>query len=235
MLTYYCSYQFDKDFSKLKLLLAQGYDINTKESNGNSLAHVAAYNGGCNILTFLLENGADIDQPNNEGITLINIFGTQLGSEPSSLLNKPSLPYTNSLKQACSNQYDESLIPILKYSKGEIGSASPQELVESAAMHGKLLDLLSYVNDSVFQRMKVIILAPYFLNRHHLTLDRANDLIKKSRVGHNNESLEIRELLNDSYKKLGGLADLMKFFYYEGDKAYVVEKNEHNKQSFKRS
>jgi hypothetical protein len=83
--------------------------------------------------------------------------------------------------------------------------------------------------------MKVIILAPDFLNRHNLTLERANDLIKKSRMSHNNESLEARQLLNDSYKKLNSLADFMKFFYYGEDKVSVVEKDRTNQHSFKRS
>jgi ankyrin repeat protein len=59
----------------IKLLLANGADINAKNKDGNTPLHEtqAAVDAEA-IINLLLDNGADINATNNQGNTLLNLF-----------------------------------------------------------------------------------------------------------------------------------------------------------------
>lgn len=58
----------ENDTTKVKLLLHFGADVNFTTGAGTAL-HGAAYNGNIDLMTFLIEHGADIDQAAKFGIT----------------------------------------------------------------------------------------------------------------------------------------------------------------------
>lgn len=65
--------QIDKDradfYSTAKFLLEKGYDVNAKDSRGNTPLHKAAFVGHGKNVELLIQNGADINAINNRGET----------------------------------------------------------------------------------------------------------------------------------------------------------------------
>jgi len=56
------------DTTKIKVLLRLGADVNYTTGGGTAL-HGAAYNGNIELMTFLIEHGAAVDQAAKFGIT----------------------------------------------------------------------------------------------------------------------------------------------------------------------
>jgi len=59
----------DGDNHQIRLLLAQGADVNTKVGNGKTPLHVAVENGKIETANLLIQKGADVNAKNSAGIT----------------------------------------------------------------------------------------------------------------------------------------------------------------------
>lgn len=133
-------------------------------------AYAIAAKGYSAIVKWMLQRGANPDLPNKEGKTAVNMLGIMLGVGSQALvetLNASSTHYTNSLRHAVKDEHDRSLPFILKYSNGAIGSATTSELLDSAIKtRGKLLELLRYVSEPVFNEMKSLLTNADFISSY---------------------------------------------------------------------
>ncbi|MDZ7673188.1 MAG: ankyrin repeat domain-containing protein [Halanaerobiales bacterium] len=62
----------NNEINKVKSLLKEGIDPNTKNIDGNTALFYAANNNSQKIAELLIENGADVDAENNKGVTPLN-------------------------------------------------------------------------------------------------------------------------------------------------------------------
>ena len=68
--------------------LAQGWDVNIKDSSGNSPLLVACQNGHVTIAEYLVQQGADINAKNNKGNTSLHYCIAYKFSDIASMLIK---------------------------------------------------------------------------------------------------------------------------------------------------
>ena len=69
------------DIANLKTLVEEGsFDVHSKDQYGRSAIHSAARNGHTPIVTFLLEQGVDVNVQDGEGLTAL-IHATNANQE----------------------------------------------------------------------------------------------------------------------------------------------------------
>lgn len=61
------------DIEEVKRIISKGYNVNTKDINGNTPLHEAAYVGHKALIDLLIANGADVNTINNEGISALDM------------------------------------------------------------------------------------------------------------------------------------------------------------------
>lgn len=161
LLSCYSNFSFQGNFEKLKYIVDQIPDINMTNEKGESVALLAAESSYNDIIKFLIERGVDVDQPNKEGYTLINLLDRSAAyhKAPISEILLHVKDYTNSLKGACKATFNNSnaLETILKRSKGEIGHANVEDLILNISSTEKLSTLLTYVSQPVFEKMTAFL------------------------------------------------------------------------------
>ena len=67
----YARYASSCNFAKIKLLIEQGVDINTRDKAGYTALMYASMNGRLDIVTYLIENGADVNLEDEYGTTAL--------------------------------------------------------------------------------------------------------------------------------------------------------------------
>ena len=60
------------DIKNVKELLAKGADVGTKNKNGETALHFAAWDGHVDVVKVLIEKGADVDAKDNDGKTALH-------------------------------------------------------------------------------------------------------------------------------------------------------------------
>jgi len=171
---------------QMNVLLNSGVAINfTNESQENLLHVTIAARSFSPIVTSLIEHGVSADHPNHKGVTAINILGGMLDIEVKQIAEVVALSaeYTNSLKQSVKVERDKSLRVILSYSKGAIGKATVNELIESALnVRGKLKELLCYVSEPIYNEMKSLLTGPDFVSSYKEKNQIIIDSLKESKI-----------------------------------------------------
>lgn len=218
LLCYFANSSSDHDFTpQIDTILRHDSSlINSANSRGNSPLHLTiAAKGYSATVNWLIQRGANPDLPNQEGSTAINMLGRMLGVGNQAIIDtlKVSSDYTNSLKQAVRDEHDRSLPFILKYSKGAIGSATARELLNNAIKtRGKLLELLRYVSDPIFNEMKVLLTNSDFMSSYtneqgHIS--RTLVEAEKQRASNTDVRNPEREVVESAAKALFSISDLI--------------------------
>jgi len=61
------------DINDVRAYLESGGDVNQRSKSGDTLLHIAAWNGDLEIVQFLLAHGADINSRGNNGYTALHL------------------------------------------------------------------------------------------------------------------------------------------------------------------
>lgn len=167
---YFANCWLDYDFREhMSIIMQAGISVNAVNRKGQTPLHLSIAARGYSTTTqWLLENGANPDLPNHNGVTAINMMGRMLGFDKNGIIValEKSTDYTNSLKQTVQDWHDCSLPYILKHSKGEIGGAKLEELlVHAIKTEQKLEELLRYVSTSIYQEMKSLLTNADFISQ----------------------------------------------------------------------
>jgi ankyrin repeat protein len=210
LLCYFASSCDDSDWMpQINTLLEKGVSINSTNDRGESLLQLAiSAKGYSPLVKAFIAKGANVDQPNHNGLTAINMLDDE---EAITQALSASLDYTNSLKQAVKEVYDMSLRPILRHSRGAIGTASVAELVESAiGIRGKLVELLCYVSVPVYSEMKSLLTSPDFVSSHKETYPQISRALQESERRRETKT-EVQDRGNDeSYHMHGFFSRIIK-------------------------
>jgi ankyrin repeat protein len=78
----------DGDIDRVRLLIAQGADINTRDNRGGTPLHWAVYYNRKEIAKLLLMQGADINIKDKNGLTAIDVARINRRKEILDLLKK---------------------------------------------------------------------------------------------------------------------------------------------------
>ncbi|AUP80627.1 ankyrin repeat domain-containing protein [Flavivirga eckloniae] len=97
---------FDK---KVKLLISTGFNIKSTQKNGNTLYHLAIYNGDLELLQYVNTLGIDINAKNKDGLTPLHLAAMKAK-------NVDVLKYLLSVKadKAIKSDFDESVYDLAK-------------------------------------------------------------------------------------------------------------------------
>ncbi|MEN8220380.1 MAG: ankyrin repeat domain-containing protein [Pseudomonadota bacterium] len=91
------------DFQQLQTQLQKGADINSKDTNGSNLLHIAALNGSYDIVNLLIEKGIDINAK-TKGWTALEIAFAQNHRELAKLLLEASSGFLEAAKNGDEQQ-----------------------------------------------------------------------------------------------------------------------------------